>query len=118
MITEINMYWLTRLDGIYNLCTIGCTICCAALIFMIPCLIMFKCDENAAGTKITGKMTLWTVISGIFFTAGLLFIPTTKEMAAIYAIPAIARSEAVQKDIPELYEAGMEYIISKVKTGD
>ena len=117
MITEINMYWLTRLDGICMACGI---LTFLAAVVMGLCWIMYVAAKMD-GIAEAGIIRNIAYIGSILFvlgTAGVLFIPTTKEMAAIYAIPAIARSETIQKDIPELYEAGMEYIKYKVKTGD
>lgn len=115
MITEINMYWLTRLDGIYNLFSIGATVSVVVLCFLIPFSICAKMD----GQEVAGTLCKWSIAMAIIACVGVLgaiFVPTTKEMAAIYAIPAITRSETIQKDIPELYDAGMEYLKSKIKT--
>lgn len=113
MITEITMYWLTRLDGIVHACGIIAFCSCALSIFLWIGSIASKED----GHEWRGlRLGAWGVtVLFIFSVLGVLFIPTSKEMAAIYAIPAISRSEAVQKDIPEIYDAGMEYIKAKLK---
>lgn len=117
MITEINMYWLTRLDGIHSACGILTTLAAIVMAFGWIGYVLAKIDGSSDVDIIRNVACIGSILFALG-TAGVLFIPTTKEMAAIYAIPAIARSEAIQKDIPELYEAGMEYIKSKVKTED
>lgn len=114
MITEINMYWLMRLDSIYNLFAIGLTAAIMALIFLIPFCTLAKLDKHESA----GVLYKWTIAAAIIACVGVfgvIFVPTTKEMAAIYAIPAISRSELVQKDNPEIYDMGVQYIKTKLK---
>lgn len=117
MITEITMYWLTRLDGIYNACGIVAFLSAMCGGFMWAFSIAAQLDQEDCWKLL--RRFAW-ICTFLFFiaVAGVLFIPTTKEMAAIYAIPAISRSEVIHKDIPELYDSGIEYIKSKLQNKD
>lgn len=51
-----------------------------------------------------------------FFTLGMLgmVIPSTKTIALMVTLPAIANSEPVQKDLPELYQLAKEALKEQV----
>ena len=43
----------------------------------------------------------------LFAILGLIFVPTSKEMAMIYVVPNIAESQVIKQDIPEVYDLGI-----------
>lgn len=98
MITSSTIYWLTRLTYFNNL-----------LIFLIF-LFAFICiicgviaasndpDLGAHGTKAATVVSIYFCIFSFISALGACFVPTTKEMAAIYIIPKIANN----KDVGEI----------------
>ena len=100
-ITPWFMYWFTRLDALNDLCTtfsiILGVILVAAIVFA-PLLLMEPLPKDKE--KI-GKWVVRGVIAVVFAFVltlfGKPFIPTTKEAAAIYLVPAIINNEQVQK---------------------
>lgn len=99
--TGFDIYLFTRLDGIYNMChalTFFLGICGG-----IPTVILLvgaHIEHNEDFKKIGVKLIKYVLPAWIFFVMCVLFIPTTKEYAAIYMIPKIANNEHVQ-NIPD-----------------
>lgn len=63
------------------------------------------------------KFRLWTVLS--FSTVVFVFIlrtmlPSTQQYAMIRVLPAVCRSTAVQRDLPELYTLGVNALKEKL----
>lgn len=52
-----------------------------------------------------GVYMLWRAVPLTIFTWGLYaLLPSSKSIALIVALPAIANSEPIQKDLPEIYK--------------
>jgi hypothetical protein len=112
MVTESTLYWMTRLDGIKRaldgLGFAAMTVAVMAIIILLGCaLAVYDCETGSLSRR-TWKIVLGTSIScfvfGLSLTLGNVFIPTTKEYAAIKAIPAIVNSEDAGKVADELRE--------------
>jgi len=50
--------------------------------------------------------------ASVFVVAVLLavFVPSKQTFAAMYVLPALAKSEAVQKDLPEVYGMAVDFV--------
>lgn len=110
MITESMMYWITRLDGIQVAFVVGTLV---AIIMSIITHVALLADTYLKEETIEAwhkyKKARWTsYLSVIGCVLVLMFVPTTKEMAMIYAVPAITRSDVVREDLPELYDYGVK----------
>ena len=98
-ITPQLLYWLTRLDPLTTLVLVALTVAIAATalyaVIGITDMAEGDSDEQKAGAVLLSKSLKrgGIVIALIALVFGL--IPTTKEMAAILVIPAVANSEAV-----------------------
>lgn len=110
MITESMMYWITRLDGIQTVFIVGTLV--AIIISIITHVVILEGAYSKEDTieawhkyKKARRMSYLSIIVCILV---LLFTPTTKEMAMIYAVPAITRSDVVREDLPELYDYGVK----------
>lgn len=110
MITESMMYWITRLDGIQAVFTVGAIV--AILISIITHFAILEGTHTKEDTieawhkyKKARWMSYFPIIVCVLV---LMFTPTTKEMAMIYAVPAITRSDVVREDLPELYDYGVK----------
>lgn len=112
MITESMMYWITRLDGLNTFMGALLFVCvCGAVVAFASWAGEYNEDD---GCKCILYAKLFAIAS-FMFALGLVLTPTTKEMAMIYAVPAISRSDIVREDIPELYELGVEALKEKLK---
>lgn len=123
MITESYMYWILKLDDIRNfafaLGLIGVIPAVAFLILFLASTIAK--DEFCRDYKHVGRLCGWLSIVTITLTFFLhlshALLPTTKQMAMIKVIPAIANSkevEMVSKDAKELYKLGVEAVRTRL----
>jgi len=64
------------------------------------------------------KTPTWAhATAGSFFVVGALaatLMPSTKTLCAMFVVPAIVNSQAVQKDFPELYALAVEKLKSQL----
>ncbi len=99
IITEWQMYWITRLDGIGTFFTLTAIFAWGIGGFIGLCYLCKFINNMAAGRK---KLLMALVISVWFsvesvLMAGSVLIPSTKSMIAILAVPAISRNEDMQQ---------------------
>lgn len=122
MITSMEMYWLLKLDDIYML--VSCAAALATGVFVVSFL-AYKfagVDGNKQEQKTSGIAALVSLVCSVLLWCVVTFIPTTKQMAAIYVVPAIVNNEKVQQignktlDISEqLLDLTKEYLEKKTK---
>lgn len=64
------------------------------------------------------KPAKWCTGVSILVLLVYLFTPSSKTIAIMYVAPALANSEAIQKDVPELWKAGVDALKAKFKEGE
>jgi len=98
MITSWQIYWITRLDSLnVALAIIWIALAIASVAMIIGAFVYSLDDElEQYPVGVMKKITITTVAVLLLS----IFIPSTKEVAAIYLIPKIANNEQVQK-LPE-----------------
>jgi len=110
MITEAQMYWLTRLDeiktAVVGIGVISILICAVALTF--SCIIRFD-DKDKRATKFVISSAIGLLFSALLLSLHI-FVPTTKQMCAIKIIPMITNDEQVQEIPNKLVELADEWI--------
>lgn len=108
-ITPATMYWFTRLDGLsvaFAVATFLGTF--AVIITAIGFVATNNSEYGDREANNTIKSVLkWLVPTWLICLFGLLFTPTTKEIAMIYVVPHITESQIIKQDIPELYDLGV-----------
>ena len=123
MITTAQIYWLTRLDNIIDICGMIIFISVILIIGLsvAGAILRCKCQEYSWDTKesvavshATGKhlhkIARWLVVPlSISLSVGA-FVPTTKEMAAIMIVPRLANSEKVQTVGNKVYDLAVEWL--------
>ena len=119
MITETMMYWITRLDGIGVLASAALFVCIFATV-IYGCVIggCASADgsiEEIWRTKLATSARRWILWVAGLSVATLVFLPSSKEMAMIYAVPAITRSDFVREDLPEIYDYGVKALKEQLK---
>ena len=110
MITEEMLYWIFRLDAIKGFCFVVLLVGGLANVLITIHLIIDK-DYIDFSDYFYKRLLIFVksmyVIIGIAILT-LIFLPSTKEMAAIKIIPVIYNSDFVQKELPkeskELYD--------------
>lgn len=121
-ITSWTMYWVLILDsiitffGILLAGSIG-TIVISCSVFLANAPAMTDAEQEL--TKQATICLRCAIISFLICLSALTFIPTTKQMATILIVPAVASSELVQKTIPEetkeLYTLAKEFLTETIK---
>ena len=113
-ITPSFIYWITRLDGInifFHVINVFSTI---SLIIFIIILIFLKLGNdrgsNAYHISIISKCFKLATLICLISSMLLLFIPSTKEMCAMYVIPKIANSEEVKNVGKEFYDLALDWM--------
>lgn len=92
--TPMQMYWLLKLDDI---CGFSILVLTVALLVFFFCTIgkLAFCDELCNTKRITKTRNIALCVA-LFFGSIVTFVPSTKQMAAIYVVPAIVNNERVQ----------------------
>ena len=96
MITPMQMYWLLKFDDIgttFSIIVLASTIV-ALLSAFLYCI--SKGTEDEAIEKISVHILILSLICSAIFLILNTFLPSTKQMAAIYVVPAIVNNERVQ----------------------
>lgn len=106
------MYWFTRLDNLHDFFGLTGILVGVVLTFFIAvgCVAFAsssydKDSENVY--KMAKKLCKILFFPWLFAILGLIFVPTSKEMAMIYVVPNIAESQVIKQDIPEVYDLGI-----------
>lgn len=113
MVTSSEMYWLTRFDSLKSFVDgtgFGMVILCGVALGL--CFIVFCASEGEIPTWKLVKKLLYGLIPafvvGVLIMFASVFIPTTKEYAAIKIVPAIL-NDTLSEDLGAVYNLGMEW---------
>jgi len=114
MIDESMMYWLTRMDYICNFLVVigGIT-----AIFGLGFLILVGCAADPSVTwperesiKRFRLVSILLLSFSLVVLAGRVFVPTTKEMAAIKVVPMIANNDRLREECDEVYSLCKQWV--------
>lgn len=96
MTTPMQMYWILKLDDIGTMLSIIVVASVIAVFLSMLLYCISKGTEEEATTKISVKMLILSLICSVIFLILNTLLPTTKQMVAIYVVPAIVNNERVQ----------------------
>lgn len=122
MITESTIYWVTRLDALTNLVRFGMIISIILTIIFFLASALEACAQNSVFND-KGKLILpikfliSSIIILVICMTLAVFVPTTKEYAAMKILPKIANDEALNtlsQDGKELYRLTVDYLKEQV----
>ena len=97
MITTTQMYWLTRLDTFE---VVGILLTTLGSLVAAPLIIIYNVlfDELTEMSQRTIRTALRIVVPATLLGFAMaVFVPNTKEMAAIWVVPKLANSESVSE---------------------
>ena len=110
MISASTIYWITRLDNInFVLCFLWITGTLVSILTGIGWCFMFM-NEEPELSKLARKVCVRFFLLTVFSMGINIFIPSTKEAAAMIIIPRIANNQQVQDTGKELVELAREWI--------
>ena len=126
LITGSEIYWITRLDEVRDCFgPLGLLLATFGIIGSVILIGMYIASYDKTSPEVIKKHRYVELILGIFFIFMVIFaialkpikafIPTTKQMAMIKIIPAIANNEDVQEECKELYQLAKEGLKELVK---
>lgn len=104
-ITLTQMYWLVMLDSI----NLGSAIMCIIIAMVFACLIIAYAEGYEYPVIVKILMPILVVLFITLFSV-CVFIPSTKQMAAIIVVPKIANSEKVQTIGNKVYDLAVEWM--------
>lgn len=110
-ITPATMYWFTRLDILNNFFMFVTIIGGLGIVFLVIGYYATsfsdysEIDKEAHG--IVARILKWATPLWVACLIGALFVPTSKQMAIIYVVPALTESQVIKQDVPELYDLGI-----------
>ena len=94
-ITPEMMYWLTRCDSIVTASAILAV--AFGILFALTLILIIIVQDESKSVFVICPLAF---VIGMIFAATCVFVPSTREMAAIYVVPKIANSQTV-KDLGE-----------------
>ncbi|MCP4985900.1 MAG: hypothetical protein GY928_07490, partial [Colwellia sp.] len=100
--TNWTIYWITRLDSLSEI--LGALSAISFPLTLIAAIVACTMHDDPDGDLPKRALKVLAPVT-LFLTVAFALTPTTKEMCAIIAIPAIANSEDAQeigRDIVEL----------------
>lgn len=110
IITEWQMYWITRLDNLHEFFCITAIITGVIITFMCLLTGLHWLEEKDDDCKKPFKMFLLSEIGVLFLILCAILVPTTKEYAAIKVIPVIVNNEKSQELPGKLLNLADEWI--------
>ncbi len=103
------VYWILMLDNINSV--IGGGLILTILIAMIGFyLIVDSDDEKPQDIRNLKRLARILIVPFIIFLLASVFLPNTKQMAAIYLIPKIVANKDIQQLPPKLSKLALEYV--------
>ena len=115
MITEWEMYWILKLDGLHGALVVFTVV--SAITLGIAGVVWMVCDTEDKDSDRFFRVIKCSLITCIVCLIPAVFLPTTKEMAMIKVVPMIANSEIgsqMPADAKVLYRMGIEAIKEKL----
>jgi hypothetical protein len=109
--TTSQVYWLTRLDNLNTFLIIMACLAGLALILVPFAWMMADVDDNATGKGFATGSAKWSPLVLVGSLAGSVFIPSTKELIAIYGISYLTQN----KDAREIPAEALKVLNQKLK---
>ena len=110
MITTAQMYWLTRLD---TLEVVGILLAVFGSLVALPLIVIYNAcfqelTEHARhAMKTVLRVAVPAVLLGFAIT---IFVPNTKEMAAIWVVPKLVNNESVSEIADGIKTLAVEWL--------
>ena len=101
----MQMYWLVMLDSI----NIGSFVMCAIFALLILVMIIVVAESYKCPTFVKVCVPFFVLFFLVFFAISV-FLPTTKQMAAITIVPKIVNNEKVQTMGNKIYDLAVEWM--------
>lgn len=94
MITPMQMYWLLKLDDIRAFILFAI---CFMLLVIVVSLAAYRDDACESVKKVSQAMFIFGLLGAWLLGCVVTFLPSTKQMAAMYVVPDIVNNKKVQQ---------------------
>jgi len=119
----MSFYWITRLDAIVTFSGIMATLCGIAAILLLIMGVLDRYDaydkedkEYISGTRLI-RGGVYSAVLTLLFSLCTVFVPTTKEMCAIYVVDYLKDNEKVQKMPEQIIDVAANFLEEQAKKG-
>lgn len=110
MITGNEIYWITRLDHFHAIGIVFGIIWAIVTACLFIGLLIALDDGDKVSRKWCTQRVIPTLLISMILWGAFAFVPTTKEMCAIKAIPVIVNNKQVQELPNKVVELANEWI--------
>lgn len=114
-ITSSDVYWVMQADS-FKALFIGASVVIGLSAAWCWAIVFSRMEFNDAQGGMPRVATL-TTMALILVAIACAFTPSTRSLAAIHVVPALANSQAVKTEVPELYELAKEALRGAIETG-
>lgn len=109
--TAWEVYWLMQADKISD-AAIGVAVASGVSFGVVGFLALLFSTGPTEDITDVGKKLLpplkWLAATFVVFLPLSVFMPSTKTLAAMYAVPLVVNNEQLQSDLTDVYTLGME----------
>lgn len=112
----LSFYWITRLDAIWNFSVFMVVVFVVATILLLSFGIAYRSwsfdkedKDYILGTRLL-RGGICSAVLALLFSLCVVFVPTTKEMCAIYVVDYLKDNEKVQKMPEQIIDAAAAWL--------
>lgn len=88
---------------------------CVAAILLFTILLVTATISFLEDDEVCRKVSKLCLAPFVLCFLGAVLVPDTKTLAAMYVVPAIADSKAIQQDVPEIYNRAVDRLKETLK---
>ena len=117
----LSFYWITRLDAIWNFSLAMLVVFSIATILLISIGVIGKTTaydkedkDYIVGTRLV-RGGICSAVLVLLFSLCVVFVPTTKEMCAIYVVDYLKDNEKVQQMPEQIIDAAAAFLEEQTK---
>lgn len=119
-----SFYWITRLDAIWNFSVFMVVVFVIATILLLSFGIAHRSwsfdkedKDYILGTRLT-RGGICSAVLALLFSMCVVFVPTTKEMCAIYVVDYLKDNEKVQQMPEQIIDAAAAWLDEQTQDED
>ena len=119
----MSFYWITRVDAIWNFSVAMLIVSGIAAFLLITfgianrtCAFSKESEDYVTGTRLV-RGGICSAVLALLFSLCVVFVPTTKEMCAIYVVDYLKDNEKVQKMPEQIIDAAANFLEEQANKG-
>lgn len=112
MITSSELYWILTLDSVIIFSGVLACVCGVAAVFLVIGCVSC-CVEHLKAPPVLKRWSTGCIFAAVLFGIIIAFMPSTKQMLLIRAVPALVNGEEFKEmtgDAKEIYRMGVSIL--------